>query len=60
MPKAKFEKDFDYIPSEYGGRVTLAYKAGKEYPVKAECLEAAKNAGVLVNSSKAEEPKDDG
>ena len=57
MPRVKFTKPFDYVPSQYQGRVTMSYKPGREYSVKQECADQAGEIAITVR--KQAEKKDD-
>ncbi|WP_336801473.1 hypothetical protein [Kaistia sp. MMO-174] len=47
--RVRFLKDFDWSPVELKGRVTIAYKAGKELRVTRACAAAA----IAVGAAKA-------
>jgi hypothetical protein len=48
----RFTADFDFSPAAFGGRSTIAYKAGMELNVTRECAAAAKAAGKAVAGRK--------
>jgi hypothetical protein len=54
--RVQFVKDFDWSPAEYGGRVTLAFKAGPEFQVvRRVCGEAAVAAGHAIDLTMGED-----
>lgn len=52
MPRILFNRDFDWSPNV---NATIAYQAGKEYPVTQACAEKAiaDGAGDLVGQDEA-------
>jgi hypothetical protein len=48
----RFTGDFDFSPAAFGGRSTIAYRAGMELNVTRECADAAIAAGKAVAGRK--------
>lgn len=42
-----FTQNFDWHPARFGGRVTVAFKAGVTQTVTRECAAAALQAGAI-------------
>jgi hypothetical protein len=51
MPRVIFTRNFDFNPRAYGGRVTLAFKAGMRVSVTRECKQAALESGAIENDT---------
>jgi len=56
MPWARFLAAFNYRVKH---NVTIAYKAGDQYLVKADCAEQAIRAGKAVATERPDKPKVD-
>lgn len=49
--RVTFVKDFDWNPVRFGGRVTMAFKAGVTLTITRECAAAARKAGAIEDGS---------